>query len=271
MSLAISAASLAPLVVCACGFVPASFADCDLTEPRSATVAADGAERTRVEVGAGSLRIEGDPDVSEVRVEGEACASSAEILERVRLTAVRDGPDILVRSELPEDGQARLDLVIRVPEGMALDVEDGSGDTEIRGTGGVRLRDGSGGVRIEKVDGGLELRDGSGDVTVLRVAGDVDLQDGSGPIDLRDVRGSVELRDGSGSIDVERVGGPVTIASDGSGSIRGHEVRGDVVVGSDGSGSIEITRVGGDFVVEEDGSGSIEYGEVNGAVVLPED
>lgn len=246
-------------VLAACTFVPGPFTDCDVTESHAAFVEAAGADLVRVEAEAGSLRIEGEPGISQVQVQGEACASSSEVLEEIRLTTDREGDAVIVRSEMPDrndswfsgDDQARLDLVIRVPERLALDVEDGSGSTEIRGVASVWLDDGSGSIDVQDV------------------AGDVEIRDGSGSIDVRDVLGSVELEDGSGSIELDRVEGSVTILSDGSGSIRATEVAGDFVIESDGSGSIDVSLVGGDFVVEEDGSGGIDFADVAGAVRIP--
>lgn len=227
-------------VLAACAFVPGPFTDCDVTESHASFVEAGGAELVRVEADAGSLRIEGEPGISRVQVQGEACASSSEILEEIRLTTVREGDAVVVRSEIPDrnnsrfsgDDRARLDLVVRVPERLALDVEDGSGRTEIRGVASARLDDGS---------GSIDVRD---------VADDLWIRDGSGSIDVRDVGGSVELEDGSGSMEIERVEGSVTILSDGSGSIR-------------------VSEVAGDFVVESDGSGGIDFDNVAGAVRIP--
>lgn len=227
-------------VLAACTFVPGPFTDCDVTESHAAFVEAAGADLVRVEAEAGSLRIEGEPGISQVQVQGEACASSSDILEEIGLTTVRDGDAVLVRSEMPDRNdswfsggdQARLDLVVRVPDRLVLDVEDGSGSTEIQGVASARL------------------------------------DDGSGSIDVRDVAGDVEIRDGSGSIDVHDVSGSVEL-EDGSGSIRATEVAGDFVVESDGSGSIDVSLIGGDFVVEEDGSGGIDFDDVAGSVRIP--
>jgi hypothetical protein len=109
-------------VLAACTFVPGPFTDCDVTESHAAFVEAEGAELVRIDADAGSLRIEGEPGISQVQVQGEACASSSEILEEIRLAAAREGDAVVVRSEMPErndswfsgDDQARLDLVVRV-------------------------------------------------------------------------------------------------------------------------------------------------------------
>lgn len=192
-------------VLAACTFVPGPFTDCDVTESHAAFVEAEGAELVRVEADAGSLRIEGDPGVSQVQVQGEACASSSEVLEAIRLTTVREDGTVFVRSEMPDrndswfpdGGQARLDLVLRVPERLALDVEDGSGSTEIQGVASVRLDDGSGSIDVRDVAGDVGIRDGSGSIDVSLVGGDFIVEDdGSGGIDFDDVAGVVRIPSG---------------------------------------------------------------------------
>ena len=206
--------------------------DCDVTASRAATI--DVGDATRVRARAGSLRIEGHPDLGEVRASGTACAGSDANLERVTLTATRVGTELLIETDTG-DGMGRLDLVVEVPDSLPLEVDDGSGGIEIYDVAAVELRDGSGGIDIDGV------------------AGDVRVVDGSGGIDISAVRGTVVIEDdGSGSIDITDVGR-------------------DVIVEEDGSGSINVAEVGGDFVVKRDGSGRVRHRSVRGRVDVPSD
>lgn len=93
------------------------------------------------------------------------------------------------------DWQRSLDLTIDVPIGTPLDINDGSGDLTVRGTGPVTLEDGSGDVEISGVGGTMHISEkGSGGVRVSRVGGDfvVDSK-GSGSIDYDTVKGSVNI------------------------------------------------------------------------------
>ena len=230
----------------------------EVTGPRAATVSASGARTARIEARAGSLRIEGRAGLTELRASGTARASSRGLLEQVRLTAERRGDVAYVIVEIPDrrdnwddDQHMSLDLLVEVPNTLALDVEDTSGELEIRGIGPLDLRDNSGNATIENVGGRLRVRDGSGELRIRDVRGDVTLEDGSGGVYLRNIRGSVV---------VER---------DGSGELEADEVTGSIRIESKGSGPVDVARVGGDLVVRRKGSGPIEYRDVRGRVDVP--
>jgi DUF4097 and DUF4098 domain-containing protein YvlB len=208
---------------------------------------------------AGTLRIEGHSDARDVRVRGTARASSRSLLDDIRLVAEERGSTILIEADIPEhdrsdwegDHLQALDLVIDLPSDLALEVEDGSGDLEIRNVGALDLRDGSGEATIEHVGGNLTVSDGSGEVRITDVKGDVDVEDGSGELEIRDVTGGVDVgRKGSGELHVANVGRSVH-------------------VGSKGSGSVDVRHVGGDFIVDNKASGSIDYSDVKGRVEVP--
>jgi len=249
-------ASLTLTLALACGRAQA--ADCAHSAPRQARLEVSGAESLRVLARAGFLKIEGRPGHTAVDVSGTACAPRESLLDRIRLRAERRGSELYVEAEVPESewfwsGEARLDLELRVPAGLRVEVEDGSGPLEIRGVAALRLDDGSGEAAVEDVAGDVSIVDGSGSLRVVRVAGALRVRDGSGEIELRDVAG------------------PVTIEEDGSGGIDVQDTREGVTVRSDGSGGISVRRVAGDFVVEDDGSGAVRYEDVGGSVRLPRD
>ncbi len=232
--------SLALAALLAAAPVPAQSPDCEHEAERAATLAASPGDRVVVVARAGTLRIEGRPGLREVRVRARACASSAQLLERLTLETGRSGSEIRVEAarvesagfRFPGRWYASLDMVIEVPQGVEMDVEDGSGEAEISGTGALRLRDGSGEVVLRDIRGSIEVRDGSGEVTIEGVDGDVTVVDGSGELTIRRVTGSVTLRDGSGDIRVVDVGGDLTVSADGSGSLEHRDVRGRISVPS---------------------------------------
>jgi hypothetical protein len=231
-----------------------AYDNCQVRAPRQATADAAGATRVRVEAKAGSLKITGEEGLTEVRAQGEACAESRESLEKVQLRAERSGEEVRVVVDIPESWgeQGGLDLEVRVPASLAVEVKDGSGEVEVDGVASLRLED------------------GSGEIDVTDVGGDVSIHDSSGEMNVVDVEGSVVLEDGSGEIDVKDVRGSVTVEGDGSGEIEIRGVGGDVLIRRDGSGDIRVEDVGGDFTVEEDGSGDITYERVEGQVKVPE-
>lgn len=251
----VAAASLA--LALGATVLPARLAAQEHTSPRDAVVDARGATRVRVDALAGSLRIEGRAGLREVRIRGVARANDRKYLDAMRLTADRSGGEVRVAVEIPEVRgffgrvQRVVDLVIEVPEGMAMDVEDSSGETVVRRVGALRLRDSSGELTIEDVRGDLDVTDSSGGITIAQVAGGVRVTDSSGELSIRDVRRDVVVdEDSSGEIDVVGVGG-------------------DVLVREDGSGGIRVDRVGGDLTVRDDGSGGVQVGRVGGTVRVP--
>ena len=226
-------------IIAALMTIPAAALAQDYDAQRTATVNAAGATSVRIDARAGQLRVTGRADLTEVRVRGTARASSRDLLEDIKVEAVRNGNQVEVRALLPEIRDSRwnesaiLDLVIEVPATLALDVDDTSGD-----------------MAIESVGAKVRIEDSSGDIRV-RDVGDVWIRDSSGGIDVRGVKGSVDIDD------------------DSSGEIEVYDVTGSVHIGRDSSGSIDVSRVGGDFVVEHDGSGTIDYDGVKGKIDIP--
>jgi hypothetical protein len=231
-----------PLVtLAAVALLPASALAQDYDAPRNAAVSAAGATILRIDARAGGLRVTGRTELTEVRVRGTARASSRDVLEDIKLEAVRTGNEVTVRAVIPEmrnrnwdDYHALLDLVIEVPASLPVDIDDTSGDMTIEGVAG-RLR----------------------------------IDDNSGNIRVRDAGADVMVRDNSGGIEIQGVKGSVNIEEDSSGEIEVYDVTGSVHIGRDSSGSIDVSRVGGDFVVERDGSGSIDYDGVKGKIEIP--
>jgi DUF4097 and DUF4098 domain-containing protein YvlB len=110
----------------------------------------------------------------------------------------------------------------------------------------------------------LQVDDGSGSIEISNVRGDVVLDDGSGSITMTDVGGTVEIDDGSGSISVQGVGGDISI-NDGSGSIKVRGVAGSVII-DDGSGSIDVSDVEEDLIIVDDGSGGLDFSNISGRI-----
>jgi hypothetical protein len=245
--------------------VPASADDCDYTAARHAVIQTAGATAVRVIGRAGTLDIQGQKGLHEVRAKGRACTSARSDLDAIQLKATREGSEILIEAVMPENpgrsgfwffglsSYQRLDMTVIVPDHLPLRVTDGSGALSVSGVASLKLNDGSGAIRVENVTGDVRITDGSGAMRVTRVGGTVTVTDGSGDIEIANVE-----RD-------------VIIESDGSGSIGIRAVRGSVRVDADGSGSIDVTDVGGDFIVRHDGSGGITHRGVAGKVRLPRD
>lgn len=222
------------------GLFAAAPAAADYEETRELSLAANGISSLAIDAGSGSLTVRGGGGASidvaaTIEIENLSGDKARErIEESLRLTLERDGSEAKLVSNF-EDGffgwgtSSLIHLVVSIPAGMGLHIDDGSGPIDLRGV--------SGATRIE---------DGSGSIDVVDHGADLDIDDGSGSIDVRAVAGNVVVDDGSGSINIEQVDGSVTI--------------------DDGSGSIHVRNVGLDLIIVEAGSGSVNYDDIRGQV-----
>ena len=164
---------------------------CDHTAPRQAEVAAGGITRISIKAEAGSLKVTGLPSLATIRARGTACASTEGLLDKTRLTATRNGNQLQIVTVTPNVNSswrsARLDLVVEVPSGISVDIDDGSGEIEVHGVGALNVEDGSGALSIENVRGAVTIDDGSGDIELENIIGDVSIDDGSGSIDVDEI------------------------------------------------------------------------------------
>jgi hypothetical protein len=236
---------------------PAFADDCEHSRVIDLTSAADGVDLAVIMAGAGALLVEGGTG-TEVVVAGRACASDANRLANMNVNVARRGERLEIETDIPEISgwswsggrYAYIDLEVRVPAGMDVEVDDGSGSLVVRNVAN------------------LHLEDGSGNITVTGVRGNLSIDDNSGNIEIDDVAGEVWLNDGSGNITVRNTG-TVVVDDDGSGNIDVSGVKGSVTVHEDGSGSIRVTAVDGDFTVRSDGSGGIRHADIGGTVNIP--
>jgi len=250
---------------------------CESKAPRNLDLAASGVKTLIVRAKSGSLDIRGAQQET-IAVRGEACASDAASLAAIKLVQTREGASLVLTVEIPEDSgsnwnnvQRALDLDITVPANLALQVQDSSGDTDIRGLASVIAQDSSGDLRIEAIAGNVVVNDSSGEIDVREVGGDVRIPaDSSGDITARNVRGTVEIeQDSSGSITLADIGGDAVVGVDSSGDIEFERIAGSARVDRDSSGGIEADDIGRDFIVRTDGSGGVSHDRVRGRVEIP--
>jgi len=243
------------LLACLLLAQPAEAQRCEHARDIELTTDAAGVRLAVIVAEAGELVIEGGSG-DQIVIEGRACASDAGRLQEMSVNVDPREDRVEIETVIPDGWSwtggryAYIDLHIRVPAGIELRVDDGSGNVAIRGVASV------------------ELEDGSGNIEVSDVGGDVSVDDGSGNIGLENIGGEVWINDGSGNIDIGNVGS-VVVDDDGSGNIDIDGVRGSVMVHSDGSGGIWVAAVGGDFTVQDDGSGGIRHRDVGGVVRIP--
>jgi len=215
-----------------------------------------------ISAAAGDLDIVGVSGSDQAVIRGKACASKESWLEESEVNTVTgrhaeitvDLPDTDGGWSLTGNSYAWIDLEIEVPQELALEVKDSSGDILLKNTTVVQIQDSSGDIEVERARGPISIRDSSGD------------------IDIDEAKGGITIEaDSSGDIYASDISGSVLVKQDSSGDIRISHVSDDVVVERDSSGDIRVTDVGGDFRVLKDGSGSIESNDVKGETQLPQE
>ncbi|MGD2131049.1 MAG: DUF4097 family beta strand repeat-containing protein [Lysobacterales bacterium] len=235
--------------------------DCEHERTVEATLNLEGSETLAIRAAAGDLRVTGRSGTSQAKATGKICASDEEWLEESKLVT-DEGKEARIAVSLPDSSgwtfmgnqYLYMDLEIEVPDHIALDIRDSSGDMKVENTASVRIQDSSGDINLEDVKGAVTLEDSSGDIDLLDITGDV--------VVVRDSSGDIRGRDIEGSVRVEK---------DSSGDIRFRNVSADFVVEKDSSGDIVADGIGGDFRVLKDSSGDIRSSGVTGEVDVPSD
>jgi hypothetical protein len=198
------------------------------------------------------LMVVGVKELTEIVVHADIYTQSLDQDDiKIKLSLTRKGDKAYLLSEIHSEhflGESPfIDLLVKVPSTLALNIKDGSGS-----------------IQVDDVSAAIELTDGSGSI-VMNNIGTLALVDGSGSIIITKATGAITLQDGSGSIQINNVIGDVTI-DDGSGSIKVNQVQGIVAI-KDGSGGIEVANTNG-LTISNSGSGSVDYHDIDGPLTL---
>lgn len=154
------------------------------------------------------------------RVNGWSEDRAKRLFENVEIRMEQKGDDILVEPRLFEQergwldlfrgGRVAVDLDIRVPREVQIDVTTVSGEVSITGTRGpLELRSVSGEVNVDDVQGPMRVKSVSGDLEATAYAGQLEANSVSG--DIRFERSRVRTPDivtVSGDVDVDAVATP---------------------------------------------------------------
>jgi hypothetical protein len=239
----------------------ASADTCKFEKKIEKTLDLSNSELLKIAAAAGDLEVVGVSGSQQAVINGRVCASKEDWLEQSDIYT-SPGTHAEIGVNLPEADSSWIsfgsnyiwiDLRIEVPDDLALDVSDSSGDMLIKNTATVQIRDSSGDIEVENASGPVSVSDSSGDIEITGTEGDVIIEsDSSGDIEAIDINGSV------------------LVVSDSSGDIRAAHVSDNVVVERDSSGDISVNDVGGDFRVLKDGSGGIRSNGVKGEVEIPD-
>ncbi|RKX19989.1 MAG: hypothetical protein DRP51_06495, partial [Candidatus Zixiibacteriota bacterium] len=261
----------------------AATAFADYEETRNLNLSAEDIEELKIDCGAGYLQISAVEGLTAIEVEAEIYVegmrrSKAEnfVEDNLNLSLRERRKTARLISTFDHSGfsfglfsgfkSAGVNLSIRVPKHLILDIDDGSGDIIIENAGNdIDIDDGSGDIEIENLTGRLDISDGSGEIRLIDITGNIRLEDGSGEIILNNIKGNISLDDGSGDVEIEQVIGSIEL-DDGSGEIDAFEIDGDFFI-DDGSGNIDIENITGDVEID-DGSGNMEVDGIGGTVIV---
>ncbi|MDP9317628.1 MAG: DUF4097 domain-containing protein [Actinomycetota bacterium] len=157
-------------------------------------------------------------------------------------------------------GQVRAKIAI--PHESNLKIDTGSADLEARGRfAQANVNSGSGDIEIEQIASG-DLKAGSGDVDVENVVASVKVKTGSGDVKLGPIGGSGDIMAGSGDVVLDAVEGSLKVKT-GSGDVvlKAGGVRVDAMAGS---GDLLIQHVNRGEVLAKTGSGDVTIGVAQG-------
>lgn len=218
-----------------------AFAADSYEEVRELSLSTKGVDTLSIDAGSGSLNVVGisGSDVITVTATiqvgtGNEDKARKKIESDMNLELEKDGDTAILKAYFDHRmfgwGETpAIHLEVRMPDGLHLEIDDGSGSLEVSNVhGDVMLDDGSGSITMSDVGGTVEIDDGSGSITVSDVGGDISINDGSGSIKVRGVAGSVTVDDGSGGIDVSDVDEDLIIVDGGSGGLDFSNIRGRI-------------------------------------------
>lgn len=222
------------LVVTLSLVIGCQWSPCDARRSLSEQIDVQDAASAKIVAYAGSLRVTGDAGISRVEASAEACASDEAALDEMDLLVERRGEEVYVETVMGGghgwSTNRRMDLVVSLPDSLAVEIIDKSGDLRVERVATAKIDDKSGNIVVDDVRGSLEIEDKSGDIRIDHVVGDVRVDDKSGNVQVSNVSGDVIVYDKSGDIIVRDVAGGLSVPDDGSGEVDHKNVQGRVTL-----------------------------------------
>jgi DUF4097 and DUF4098 domain-containing protein YvlB len=252
--------------------------ECRYTADRNFDIDANGVRTLQLALGRNDAHVDGVDGLKRIEVRGKACASNEDWLKDLTLQQSRDGDRVRIEADQDhpllfnwtDSRYAYIDVQVRVPKALLLEIEAGSGDSKVADVAGLGYKAGSGDLIANHIAGALSIHVGSGDVIADDVGAVTVERGGSGDIRVTKAGGEVKVGHvGSGDLSFDDVRGGVHVESVGSGDLRISHTSGDVEIGSIGSGDVTVARIGGSFIVHHAGSGDLHHRDVAGKVDVP--
>lgn len=252
--------------------------ECQFSAQHDFDVDAAGLKTLALALGSTDVVVEGVKGLAHVEVRAKACASEQAWLDGLVVQQQRADDRLTLTPQvgrhagdnLFHSSYAYIDLRVRVPSALAVDIASHSGDASVRDVAALDFDSSSGDLQVGNIAGTLALKLSSADVEGAGAGAVAVRSTASGDVSLRDIRGNVQVtRAGSGDLHFSQVGGSVAIGTVGSGDVSVSHVGHDVSVDSIGSGDVDVDEVGGNFSVRANGSGNVHQSAVHGTVSIP--
>jgi DUF4097 and DUF4098 domain-containing protein YvlB len=253
--------------------------ECQFEAGRDFQIDPAGLRALAAELGSSNLHAEGVAGLTHIEVHGRACASEQAWLNDLDVTQKRDGDRVVLTPTHPQrnnsfglfySSYAYIDLHVRMPTNLLLDIQSGSGDAVVRDLAALNFSAGSGDLSAKNVAGPMLVKVNSGDVQASDIGGLEVTSTGSGDISVGQVHGDIKVGHvGSGDLEFSDVSGGLRVEKIGSGNLDANRIKGDVSIGAIGSGDVHVDGVGGNFSVAAKGSGDIHQQNVSGRVDVP--
>ncbi|MGE5243478.1 MAG: DUF4097 family beta strand repeat-containing protein [Betaproteobacteria bacterium] len=158
-------------------------------------------------------------DRPEVVVTLERHARSKEAADALEVQASQSGNQVTVAVRKPRGGgielgwgnNARVNLIVQMPEAGTLEASSGDGSILVeRITGRCDLRSGDGSIVAHDLTGGVKAHTGDGSITLTNASGAVDVDSGDGSVAVDGRLTGVRVRTGDGSVKVQASAGSAT-------------------------------------------------------------
>ncbi len=199
---------------------------------------------------AGSVEVQGWSR-KQVEVTGELGSDVDELIFE------RDGNEILIKVKVPRHHGRRIasDLIVKVPQASALEINTVSADIEINDVEGEQ--------ELESVSGDIETDAHAKDIDVSSVSGDVVIVGDRKPMRTRlnSVSGDIEADSLSGEIEAETVSGDVEVVNGSFKRASAHSVNGEIVFHAQllDDGRLDVETINGEVDIEFDGDVSARF------------
>ena len=206
------------------------FASPTQTDQWSKTFEVSASPKLTVKTGDAHIHVvDGESNVIEARV----TTNNWKIGEGgIKIVDRQTGNEVRIDVQFPHNwgsfgfNHRRVDVELRVPRHITLDLNTGDGNIDIKG-----------------VSGGIVLHTGDGHLDISDVEGEMRAETGDGPVTLKGVKGNTSLHTGDGRIEVDGFDGSLR-AETGDGRVR-VSGRFDVLQVKTGDGGVEATALAG--------------------------